>query len=234
MKMKKNGDWKPIDEVRYAWRNRVDIPHASFEVLLQRHMQLGFNLDGHAQIEADARISAAAITACVDNLAKPHNGLSRLKKIDSLPHDNNLAAALHTALTKPLAGAENPALTAYATAVYVAALEPHMPKNYWCSHPVIQDAVYLAIEDSQDPGTYALSSTLNSYYRLQVFKAALPAIAKMFEQNGHPHLSVTTLALSSHLHASQQRIRNEAAQQATTNMTQPGLTPLFPLKPRPV
>ncbi|MBU0800492.1 MAG: hypothetical protein KKA05_05750 [Alphaproteobacteria bacterium] len=232
--MKKNGDWEPIDEVRYAWRNRVDIPHAAFEVLLQRHMRAGFNLAGHAQVEADARVSAAAITACVDNLAQTYNGLSRLEKIDALPRDNNLAGAMHIALTKPLAGAENPALIAYAAAVYITALEPHMPKNYWCSHPAIQDAVCLAIEDSRDPGTYALSSTLNAYYRLQVFKAALPAIAKMFDQTIHTPLSNTTRALSSHLHATQQLIRNEAAQQAAQNMTQPGLTPLFPLKPRPL
>ena len=184
--MKENGDWEPIDECRAAWRERVALPHTEFEILLRRHMGHGLPVSArtHEAESALARPSAAAVRAAVTTLlAQPP--LRRNELIAAtFADDGHMGSDIHHGIAACGDAAANPARAAWAVQAVIAGLYDNMPKNFWCSHPVLEDGFRLALEDIAEPATHIFVSELCAIHRLQTARRLVSMVPVALRTKG--------------------------------------------------
>ena len=228
--MKENGDWEPIDECRAAWRERVSLPHAEFEILLRRHMGQGLPVSARAHdIEsAVARPSAAAVRAAVTTLlaAPPlrRNALIAAAFAD----DGNMGSDIHNAITDVGSPAADPARAAWAVQAVVAGLYDNMPKNFWCSHPLLEDAFRLALEDIAEPATHIFVSELCAIHRLQSARRLVSALPVALRKTGEPESNLYHLCAYMHAFTSAtvKAVVANATAEYEAQLKQSGVSPL--------
>jgi hypothetical protein len=227
--MKENGNWEPIDECRDAWKKRVTLPHAEFEILLKRHMRGG--MPNFATLDADeraARASVAAVRASVTALlAAParHNAfdLALFFKPDGL-FGTDIRNGLCNNGRPPSA-----ARAAWAIQSAIAGLYDNMPGNFWCSSDALRDGFITALEDVREPACHGWTSDLCAIHRLQTAQRILPNIAAGLRRAGHgEHENVARLC--AHLYAfagaTMRATVNDAAAEYAAQVARPGVTPL--------
>lgn len=229
--MKPNGDWEPIDECRAAWRPRVDLPHTLFEIMLRQHMAHGFRFDGMDRAALDGAAAVAAIAESVERIAALPGRPDSSFLAAHFQRDKHMAQDLRSALRAPGDAAPVPARTAWATAAFMAAAEPLLPKNLWCSHGKLYAAIPTAIDDAREPVGYHFASALTAYQRLQCFNAALPAMAQAFVKTDRHGLAAVAAHVFSRNHATMRALRDSAAQEWQETLRQPGIIPLRPRAP---
>lgn len=200
--MKENGDWEPIDECRAAWRGRVALPHPEFEILLHRHMDAGFRVTAAAydSERAVARPAAAAVRAGVTALltAPPLRDNGAIAAF--FPADGHMGGDIRAAIHDVGSPAAAPARAAWAAQAVVAGLYDNMPKNFWCSHPVLEDAFRLALEDMEDAATHLYVSELCAVHRLQSVRRLVSMIPVALRKTGQPE-SNNLYHLCAYMHA---------------------------------
>jgi hypothetical protein len=233
--MKPNGDWEPIDEVRAAWRPRVDLPHALFEILLKDHMNpMKQGFDGYDAEERASNDSARKLAESVRTLALWPDIMDRASLGDCIPADGHMAGDLRDALLIPYEAAANPARLAWAGLGFIHAVQDVLPKNYWCSRLAMEDATRLAVDNHDAPGAHYFVSTLCAYYHMQAVNAALPHLTKTLREGGHYNLAL----LAGHLYTKQKMtmaaIRDAADHSWRAQIPANGnIVPFRPGSPRP-
>lgn len=227
--MKQNGDWEPIDECRDAWKKRVALPHAEFEILLQRHMRGG--MPDFTTLDADeraARDSVATVRASVTALlaaSARHNALdlALFFKPDGL-FGTDIRNGLCNNGRPPSA-----ARAAWAIQSAIAGLYDNMPVNFWCSSDALRNGFMLALEDVREPACHGWTSDLCAIHRLQSAQRILPMIAAGLRRRGQQEPE-NVARLCAHLYAfagtTLRTLIKDASAEYAAQVSRPGVTPL--------
>lgn len=230
--MQNRGETSPFDEMRAAWRPRVNLSHMEFEILLRDHLKLAPNGFARAAAETGSSLTARdAIHASIRTLATLPDITERLTLADRFADDNHMGGDLRDALRVPYEAAPNPARLAWAGLMFINAVQDFLPKNYWCSHAAMMEATQLAVDNHEHPGAHFYASKLCAYYHMQTVNAALPHLTKTLRETGHYNLA----AVASHLYTRQKSTMNALrhAAEHTWRTQIPANSNILPFIPAP-
>lgn len=224
--------YKPeiVADLRAAWRKHVDLPHAPFEVLLQDHLRGDVLTPPDDFTRTMAARSARTLQGIVDDLAGPAAAAPLPEIAERLVADNYMCGALRQMVIDPRTPIADKALTAGATQTYLAALRPHLPREFWAMQSSYSAAFARAGEEADYPAAHRHDSMLAAYRRMQELRPALKLISDRMACTGQ----IAHMNLSRHLQAglyvAMLDIRKEAEQRAAINMNQKGVVAF---RPRP-
>lgn len=177
----------PIDECRAAWKKRLRLPHAEFEILLARHIGRGISLTERAALPThDAeRDSTESVRAAISAIMGMPPLRSSAKIADMVPDDGLMGRVIAGGMRRCATAvpAADRARTAWALQAVIAGLYDNMPTNLWCSTDVLRDGFCNALEDCKTPFAHHYASELATLQRLENARRLLAAIPVAMRQH---------------------------------------------------